>query len=90
METDIRSLLSRLNPECKRAMGAAAELCVQHTHFNVEVEHFLLALLDGGAPDMVLLLENFCVKGDAVRQQVLACLEGFKRGNSRTPAMSRW
>ena len=25
---------------------------------------------------------------DAVRTQVQACLDGFKRGNSRTPAMS--
>jgi type VI secretion system protein VasG len=88
METDIRSLLSRLNPECKRAMGTAAELCVQHTHFNVEVEHFLVALQDGGAPDLKLLLDHFHVDADAVRQQLQACLEGFKRGNSRTPAMS--
>ncbi|HEX8406725.1 MAG TPA: type VI secretion system ATPase TssH [Duganella sp.] len=88
MEIDIRSLLSRLNPECKRAMGAAAELCVQHTHFNVEVEHFLLALLDGRAPDLTLLLPHFGVDGDAVGKQVRVVLEGFKRGNSRTPAMS--
>lgn len=88
METDIRSLLSKLNPECKRAMGAAAELCVRHTHFNVEVEHFLVALLDGGAPDLQLLLAHFSVEADAVRRQLHACLEGFKRGNTRTPAMS--
>jgi type VI secretion system protein VasG len=88
METDIRTLLSRLNPECKRAMGAAAELCVKHTHFNVEVEHFLVALLDGGAPDLALLLAHFGVDADTVRTQAQAGLDGFKRGNGRTPAMS--
>ena len=88
METDIRTLLSRLNPECKRAMGAAAELCVKHTHFNVEVEHFLVALLDGGAPDLALLLGHFGVGADTVRTQAQAGLDSFKRGNSRTPAMS--
>ena len=88
MEIDIRTLLSHLNPECKRAMGSAAELCVKQTHFNVEVEHLLLALLDGGAPDWSLLLGHYGVDADAVRTQVQACLDGFKRGNSRTPAMS--
>ncbi|APA68733.1 type VI secretion system ATPase TssH [Janthinobacterium sp. 1_2014MBL_MicDiv] len=88
MEIDIRTLLSHLNPECKRAMGGAAELCVKQTHFNVEVEHLLLALLDAGAPDWVLLLAHFGVDADAVRTQVQACIDGFKRGNSRTPAMS--
>jgi type VI secretion system protein VasG len=88
METDIRTLLSRLNPECKRAMGAAAELCVKHTHFNVEVEHFLVALLDAGAPDLARLLAHFEVNADTVRTQAQAGLDGFKRGNGRTPAMS--
>jgi type VI secretion system protein VasG len=88
METDIRTLLSRLNPECKRAMGAAAELCVKQTHFNVEVEHFLVALLDGGAPDLARLLAHFGVDADTVRTQAQAGLDGFKRGNGRTPAMS--
>jgi type VI secretion system protein VasG len=88
MEIDIRTLLARLNPECKRAMGVAAELCVKQTHFNVEVEHFLAALLDAGAPDLMLLLAHFGVGPDAVRTQVQGCLDGFKRGNGRTPAMS--
>jgi len=88
MEIDIRTLLARLNPECKRAMGVAAELCVKTTHFNVEIEHFLAALLDAGAPDLALLLAHFGVDPDTVRTQVQGSLDGFKRGNGRTPAMS--
>jgi len=88
MDIDIRTLLGRLNPECKRAMGVAAELCVAQTHFNVEVEHFLVALIDAGAPDLLLLLKQFDVDAAAVRNQAQACLDGFKRGNGRTPAMS--
>jgi len=88
MEVDIRSLLTRLDPECRRAMDAGAELCVQQTHFNVEVEHFLVGLIDGGAPDLMLLLRHYGVSADAVRRQVQDCLDGFKRGNGRTPALS--
>ncbi|NHZ83184.1 type VI secretion system ATPase TssH [Massilia sp. CCM 8695] len=88
MQIDIRTLMAKLNPECKRAMGRAAELCVQQTHFNVELEHLLLALIDTGAPDLTLMLAHFRVDMDAVRTQTQASLDGFKRGNSRTPAMS--
>ncbi|NHZ41524.1 type VI secretion system ATPase TssH [Massilia aquatica] len=88
MQVDIRTLMAKLNPECKRAMGRAAELCVQQTHFNVELEHLLLALIDAGAPDLTLVLAHFGVDMEAVRTQTQASLDGFKRGNSRTPAMS--
>ena len=88
VDIDIRTSLSRLNPECKRALGAAAEMCFRQTHFNVEVEHFLAALVDARAPDLTLLLERFEIHLDAVRTQVQACLDGSRRGNVRTPAMS--
>ncbi|WP_296947987.1 type VI secretion system ATPase TssH [uncultured Massilia sp.] len=88
MDIDIRTLLAKLNPECKRAMGQAAELCVKQTQFNVELEHLLLVLLDGRAPDLVLLLERFDIHTAAVLAQLQASLDGFKRGNTRTPALS--
>ena len=88
MQIDIRTLLTKLNPECKRAMGRAAELCVQQTHFNVELEHLLLALIEANAPDLALMLAHFGIDVDAVRTQTQTSLDGFKRGNSRTPAMS--
>jgi type VI secretion system protein VasG len=88
MEIDIRTLLAKLNPECKRAMTAAAEVCVKHTHFNVDVEHFLLQLLEGPAPDLARAFERFSVDRAAVTTQLQKAIDGFKRGNGRTPALS--
>ena len=88
MEIDIRTLLSKLNPECKRAMLQAAELCVKHTQFNVELEHLLLKLIDASASDMSLILERFDIKVSAVVAQLQQSMDGFKRGNGRTPALS--
>ena len=88
MEIDIRTLLGKLNPECKRAMGQAAELCVKQTQFNVELEHLLLVLLENRAPDLVLILERFGIPEALVATQLQASLDGFKRGNGRTPALS--
>jgi type VI secretion system protein VasG len=88
MEIDIRTLLSKLNPECKRAMVRAAELCVKQTQFNVELEHLLFMLIDCKAPDMALIFERFEVNVGAVTAQLQRSMDGFKRGNGRTPALS--
>ena len=88
MEIDIRTLLSKLNPECKRAMGQAAELCVKQTQYNVELEHLLFALIDNRAPDLVQILQRFGIADSAVTAQLQRSMDGFKRGNGRTPALS--
>lgn len=88
MEIDIRTLLSKLNPECKRAMGHAAELCVKQTQYNVELEHLLFTLLEERAPDFVLALQRYGIVESAVMAQLQRSMDGFKRGNGRTPALS--
>jgi type VI secretion system protein VasG len=88
MDIDIRTLLSRLNPEVKQAMTRAAELCVKQTHFNVEPEHLLAQLLAGPAPDVAIVFERFGIKAEQLSQQLQEAMDRFKRGNGRTPALS--
>ncbi|MEM5299326.1 type VI secretion system ATPase TssH [Burkholderia sp. JPY481] len=88
MDIDIRTLLSRLNPECKLAMEQAAQLCVRQTHYNVDVEHLLLTLLESDAPDLKAILAHFAVKPETLSAQLQKTVDGFKRGNGRTPALS--
>ncbi len=88
MSSDIRSLITRLNPLCRRALEEAAELCVAQTHFNVEIEHLLIKLAETPGTDLDLILRHFDVDPARVQKQLTDALKGFKRGNSRTPALS--
>ncbi|AQV98979.1 ClpV1 family T6SS ATPase [Cupriavidus necator] len=88
MDIDIRTLLSRLNPECRHAMEQAAQLCVRQTHYSVDVEHLLLQLLEGGATDLQAILAHFDLSPGQVASQLQKAIDGFKRGNGRTPALS--
>jgi type VI secretion system protein VasG len=88
MEIDIRTLVSRLDPACKHAMELAAQLCVRQTHYNVDVEHFLLQLLESDAPDLRVILEHFEIAAADVCAQLQKAVDQFKRGNGRTPALS--
>ncbi|KAA0998902.1 type VI secretion system ATPase TssH [Paraburkholderia panacisoli] len=88
MDIDIRTLLSRLNPVCKLAMEQAAQLCVRHTHYNVDIEHLLLQLVESDAPDLKSIIEHFDVREADLTAQLQKAVDQFKRGNGRTPALS--
>jgi type VI secretion system protein VasG len=88
MDIDIRTLLGKLNLECKRTLEKAAELCVQQTHYNVEIEHYLFKLLEADAPDVALIFTQYDIKIDGVLIQLQSAMDQFKRGNGRTPALS--
>ena len=49
MSLDLRSLIGRLNDTSRRALEAAAGLCVSRSHYEVEMEHWLTKLLDEDA-----------------------------------------
>ena len=43
---DLRSLVGRMDDLCRRSLEAAAGLTLSRTHYNVEIEHWLLTLAD--------------------------------------------
>jgi type VI secretion system protein VasG len=88
MSSELRVLIGKLNPVCKRGLETAAALCVAQTHYNVEVEHLLLKLLDLPATDIAPVLRYYAVDMGELTRQLNQAVERFDRGNSRTPAMS--
>jgi len=86
--SELRQLIGRLNPVCKRALEFAAALCVAQTHYNVEVEHMLRKLLDMPGCDVTPILRQFNVNEAELAKQLDKAIEKFSRGNARTPAMS--
>jgi type VI secretion system protein VasG len=88
MSSELRTLIEKLNPVCKRALETAAALCVAQTHYNVEVEHLLLKLLELPATDIGPVLRYYGIEANDLTRQLTQALEKFDRGNGRTPAMS--
>ncbi len=88
MDIDLRSLIAKLNAECRRALEQAAEICVRNTHYNVEIEHLLLKLIELPTPDLDLILRQYNISPETLTSQLTSAIDRFKRGNGRTPAMS--
>lgn len=85
---DLKALVAKLNPVCRKALEAAAGMCQSNTHYEVEIEHLLCRLLDDDARDIPMVLKHFEVDTDRVRTQLTATISRFKTGNGRTPALS--
>ncbi|HVG08942.1 MAG TPA: type VI secretion system ATPase TssH [Thermoanaerobaculia bacterium] len=88
MSSELKTLIGKLNPVCRRGLETAAALCVGQTHYNVEVEHLLLKLLDLPATDLGPVLRYYSVDPSELTRQLTQAMERFDRGNGRTPAMS--
>ncbi|HWM89367.1 MAG TPA: type VI secretion system ATPase TssH [Thermoanaerobaculia bacterium] len=88
MSSELKVLIGKLNPLCRRALETAAALCVSQTHYNVEVEHLFLKLLALPGTDLSPVLRYYKVDEGELARQLEQAMEKFDRGNSRTPAMA--
>ncbi len=87
-DVDLKALVGRLNPACKRALETAAGICVSRTHYEVSVEHVLQALLEDPAGDAQAILKHYGVDPGRVAKAVVGTIEGFKAGNAGRPVFS--
>ncbi|MGO4260754.1 type VI secretion system ATPase TssH [Lysobacter sp. TAB13] len=88
MALNLRSLVGRLNTTCRGAVESAAGLCLSRSHYDVEIEHVLLKLLEVDNSDLRRILRQFDIAPERVEQALAQALDGLKSGNQRTPALS--
>jgi type VI secretion system protein VasG len=88
MSVNLRSLIGKLNDMTRNAVEAAAGLCVSRTNYDIEVEHYLLKLLDQPDGDMARIVRHFGVDTSRFTGELTRSLDKLKRGNARTPAFS--
>jgi type VI secretion system protein VasG len=88
VSVNVKSLVGKLNDVCRRALDDAAGLCVSRTHYNVEVEHWLLRLLDTPNTDLPAILAHFGADPSRLKKDLTRAIDHLKTGNARVPALS--
>ena len=86
--SNLKSLIGKLNTACRKSLESAAGLCLSHTHYDVELEHFFIKLLDINDTDLQKILRYFEINESHLIGDLTRSIEEFKRGNGRTPALS--
>jgi type VI secretion system protein VasG len=85
---DLKSLVGRMNALTRRQLEAAAGLTLSRTHYNVEIEHVLLKLVETSGSDVAAVLRNGGIDAGRVANEITRALDRFKTGNARAPSLS--
>ncbi|TLM77944.1 type VI secretion system ATPase TssH [Microbulbifer harenosus] len=85
---DLKRLVDTMTPFMRDSLEGAAGLCLAQSQYNVELEHWLLKLLDQSDTDFYHLLEKHDVNPSNVARQLATAIARFKSGSSRPAALS--
>ena len=88
MAINLKSLIGKLNDTTRNALESAAGFCVARRHYDVEVEHYMLKLLDQTEGDFARIASHFGVDKSRLTGELNRSLDKLKTGNARTPAIS--
>ena len=88
MGPNLKSLIGKLNDPARSALEGAAGLCLSRTHYDIEVEHYLMKLLDSSDNDFASIARHFEVDKSRLSAELTRSLDKLKSGNARTPAIS--
>ena len=87
-QVNLKGLVGRLNDTCRRTLEAAAGLCLSRTNYNVEIEHWLIKLLEIPNSDIARICRAFEVDPSRLAADLTRTIDGFKTGNARPPSLS--
>ncbi|MES2887643.1 MAG: type VI secretion system ATPase TssH [Pseudomonadota bacterium] len=88
MSNNLKTLISKLNDTSRKAVERAANICIARGHYEVDLEHVFLALLESDGNDFVLLCSHFGLSRTELQRDLESEISRFKAGNTRTPVFS--
>lgn len=88
MDINLKSLIGKLNDTSRRALESAAGLCLSRSNYNVEIEHWLLKILELTDSDLARLLRYYEVDQSRLARDLTRSIDRLKTGNTRPPALS--
>jgi type VI secretion system protein VasG len=86
--TNLKVLVGKLNTTCRRALEGAAGLCMSRTNFHVEIEHWLLKLLEPTEGDLPRVFKHYDIDPGRVARELTRALDQLKTGSSRGAELS--
>ncbi|AUT63602.1 type VI secretion system ATPase TssH [Paraburkholderia terrae] len=85
---DFSLFLRRLNEHCAHALADAASLCETRAHRDIEVEHWLIKLLELGDGDLVALMRRYELDTDAIWNGLLSAIDRLPHELRGKPGLS--
>ncbi|MCP1293262.1 type VI secretion system ATPase TssH [Chromobacterium sp. S0633] len=90
MSVSLKALIDRLTPTARQAIEQAASRALARTHFEIEIEHALLAMFDQDNNAALAALHALGADLPRIERELEAALDAFRSGNTRNPVLSAW
>ena len=84
----LKHLVDKLNQNGKKALEGAAGLCHSRSQFTVEIEHWLLQLVENKQDDIAIICQLQGIDVQVLINELNLSLERQKTGNSAAPSLS--
>jgi len=88
MAANLKALIGKLNAASRSAVEGAAGLCLSRSHYDIEIEHFLVKALDATDGDLAQIVKHYGVNRSRLADDLARGLDRLKTGNARTPSLS--
>ncbi len=88
MLVDPKSIIKRLTKPCTAALEAGIGQCVNARHYEVTLEHLMLALLDNAESDIAFLVMHYDLDPAQLKRALQRALEDLRTGNAGKPMFS--
>jgi type VI secretion system protein VasG len=88
MLVDPKSIIKRLTRPCTTALELAVGQCVNARHYEVTLEHVMLALLDNADSDLAFMVSHYDLDPARLKQTLQRSLEDLRTGNAGKPTFS--
>jgi len=85
---DYSPFLRRLNAHCAHALSEAASFCETRAHRDIEVEHWLVKLLELGEGDLLAVLRRYELDVDRIWNGLLAAIDRLPHDLRGKPGLS--
>jgi len=87
-QVNLKQLIAKFNDVCREKLEGAAGLCLSRTNYNVEIEHWIMKLVEHANSDLSIIFRQFDVDVSRLTADLMKSIDKFKTGNSRSPALS--
>src|SRR3954471_3263387 len=88
MLVDPKSIIKRLTRPCTAALEAGVVQCVTARHYEVTLEHVMLALLDNADSDLAFLVSHYDLDRARLLQVLQRGIDDLRTGNAGKPNLS--
>jgi type VI secretion system protein VasG len=87
-KSTLKLFVSQLDEPARRALESAAGLAKAHTHYYLDLEHWLVKVFQTPGPELQKVLQENQILAETIKDELSRALSTFPTGNSSAPQLS--